>query len=47
VPLSWDELRDIDKPSHWHVEDAKALIRHAKSKALRGWGRADQVLPKI
>ena len=42
VPLSWDELRDIDKPSHWHVGDAKALVKHAGSKALRGWGRADQ-----
>lgn len=46
VPLSWEELRDIDKPSHWHVEDAKALIKRATAKALRGWGRADQLLPK-
>ena len=46
VPLSWEELRDIDKASHWHVEDAKALAKHATSKALRGWGRADQLLPK-
>lgn len=47
VPLSWDELREIDKPSHWHVGDTKALIKHAGSKALRGWGRADQRLPKL
>ena len=47
VPLSWEELRDIDTPSHWHVEDAKALIKRASSKALAGWGRADQRLPKL
>jgi bifunctional non-homologous end joining protein LigD len=46
VPLSWEELRDIDKASHWHVDDAKALAKRATSKALRGWGRADQRLPK-
>lgn len=47
VPLSWEELRDIDKPSHWHVEEAKTLLKRATSKALRSWGRADQRLPKI
>lgn len=47
VPLSWEELRDIDKPSHWTVEDAKALVKRSSSEALRGWGRADQRLPKI
>lgn len=47
VPLSWDELRDIDKPSHWQVKDAKALIKRAGAKSLRGWGRADQRLPKL
>jgi bifunctional non-homologous end joining protein LigD len=46
VPLSWEELRDVDKASNWHVEDAKALAKRATSKALRGWGRADQRLPK-
>jgi bifunctional non-homologous end joining protein LigD len=47
VPLSWEELRDIDKPSHWQVLDVKELVKRAGSKALRGWGRADQRLPKI
>ena len=46
APLSWDELRDIDKPSHWHVQDAKDLVKRATSSSLRGWGRADQRLPK-
>ena len=46
VPISWEEMRDIDKPAHWHVGDAKALVKRAASKALRGWGRADQTLPE-
>jgi bifunctional non-homologous end joining protein LigD len=46
VPLSWEELRDLDKPSHWHVADVKALVKRAPSKALRDWGRAAQLLPK-
>jgi bifunctional non-homologous end joining protein LigD len=47
VPLSWSELRDIDSPAHWHVGDAKALVKRAASKSLRDWGRADQTLPRI
>jgi len=47
APLNWEELRKIDKPSHWHVGDAKALVKRAASKALKEWGRADQTLPKI
>lgn len=47
VPLSWEELRAIDKPSHWHVADVKALVKRASSKALRDWGRAAQLLPKV
>jgi bifunctional non-homologous end joining protein LigD len=45
VPLTWDELRDLDSPAHWHVGDAKALVKRAASKALSGWGRAAQILP--
>jgi bifunctional non-homologous end joining protein LigD len=47
APVSWEELRRIDKPSHWHIGDAKLLVKRAASKALQGWGRADQSLPKI
>ena len=46
VPISWDELSEAEKPTHWHLQDSKALIKHAASKALCGWGRADQRLPK-
>jgi bifunctional non-homologous end joining protein LigD len=47
VPLTWDELRSIDKPSHWHIGDGAEMLRRAASKDLRHWGRADQVLPDL
>lgn len=46
APLTWDELQDIDKSSHWHVADARLLVKRAGSKGLLTWGRADQKLPK-
>jgi bifunctional non-homologous end joining protein LigD len=45
APLSWEELRELDSPAHWQVGNSRALSRRATSKALRGWGRAQQVLP--
>ena len=47
VPITWKELETIDKPSHWHVGDAAKLVKRAGSKALSGWGRADQTLPDL
>jgi bifunctional non-homologous end joining protein LigD len=45
VPLSWNELKDIDSAASWHLSDCKALAKRASSKTIRDWGRADQVLP--
>lgn len=47
VPLSWEELRAIDKPSHWHIGDGAEMLKRAASKNLAHWGRADQLLPDI
>jgi bifunctional non-homologous end joining protein LigD len=40
-------METIDKPSHFHIGDAAELVKRAASKALSGWGRADQVLPDL
>lgn len=40
-------METIDKPAHWHVGDAAELVKRAGSKALAGWGRADQILPDL
>ena len=47
APVSWTELRDIDTAARWHVGDAAELIDRANSRALAGWGVADQVLPEL
>jgi bifunctional non-homologous end joining protein LigD len=47
APISWSEMETIASPSHFHVGDASELVRRAASKALKGWGRAEQVLPDI
>ena len=47
APLSWTEMKTIEAPSHFHIGDASELLRRATSKALMGWGRAEQVLPEL
>ncbi|WP_318012496.1 DNA ligase D [Mesorhizobium sp. BR1-1-13] len=47
APVTWAEMKTIDAPSHFHVGDAPELKKRAASKALAGWGRADQFLPDL
>jgi bifunctional non-homologous end joining protein LigD len=47
APISWKEMETIAAPNHFHIGDAAALVKRAGSKALAGWGRADQVLPDL
>ena len=47
VPITWQEMETIDVPNHFHIGDAAALVKRAGSKALSGWGRADQTLPDL
>ncbi len=47
APVSWDELPDLETAARWTVLDAAELIERANTKALAGWGIADQVLPDL
>jgi bifunctional non-homologous end joining protein LigD len=47
APVSWTELRDIETAARWGVKDGPELIERAGSRALAGWGVADQVLPDL
>ena len=47
VPITWKEMETIAAPNHYHIGDAGELLKRAASKALAGWGRADQVLPNL
>lgn len=47
APVTWSELRAIDSAGTFTIRDADALIARAASRALRGWGTADQMLPDL
>ena len=47
APVSWTELRQIDTAANWSVSATQELIERAGSRALAGWGVADQVLPDL
>lgn len=47
VPLTWEELGDLDSAAHWHIGDAAEMMKRAGSKNLAHWGRADQILPDL
>lgn len=47
APITWKEMETIDKPSHFRIGDEAQLLKRAASKALAGWGRADQALPDL
>jgi len=47
VPIGWNELDDFDKAGAFTIRDAKKLLARAGSRALNGWGVADQALPDL
>jgi bifunctional non-homologous end joining protein LigD len=47
IPISWGELNKIKSSQIYSISDAKAIVTRAKSKALAGWGFAEQSLPNF
>ncbi|MDB5696557.1 MAG: ATP-dependent ligase [Sphingomonas bacterium] len=47
APVSWTELRALDTAARYGVRDGAALLKRVNSRALQGWGVADQVLPDL
>ncbi|WP_448662998.1 DNA ligase D [Sphingomonas sp. CJ20] len=47
VPVTWSELRDLDDAKRFTIRDAATLIERAQSRALQGWGEAEQALPDV
>src|ERR1700722_4304467 len=47
APISWTEMKTIETPAHFHIGNGPEMVRRAASKALIGWGRAEQVLPDL
>ena len=47
VPVTWNELKGMDSAKQFSIDQAETLLRRASSKALHGWGFADQHLPDL
>jgi bifunctional non-homologous end joining protein LigD len=47
VPIAWNELQDMADAHPFSIEDADRLLSRAASKALAGWGFAEQLLPDL
>jgi bifunctional non-homologous end joining protein LigD len=47
APVSWQELDALDRASRFTIADLPLLLRRARGRALRGWGVADQPLPRL
>jgi bifunctional non-homologous end joining protein LigD len=47
VPVTWDELQDIDRCDAFTIADVETLLERAKSRALKSWGVAAQQLPRL
>ena len=47
APVTWDEVPKLDHAACFTIADADLLIRRARSRALRGWGKAEQSLPRL
>lgn len=47
VPIAWDELDSVATAAAFTIGDAPLLLRRSRSRALRGWGEAEQALPLL
>ena len=47
APVTWEELRDVDRSDMFSVADVEHLLERARSRSLKSWGAAQQHLPRI
>ncbi|HET7605504.1 MAG TPA: non-homologous end-joining DNA ligase [Sphingomicrobium sp.] len=47
APVTWDELKDIDRSDAFTIADVEILLERAGSAALRDWGAGAQLLPRL
>ena len=47
APVDWDELRDIDGSDAFTIGDVELLLKRAKSRRLKDWGKGSQLLPTL
>ena len=47
APVTWEELESIERSDAFTVANAEELLKRARSRALKDWGKAEQRLPRI
>lgn len=47
APVTWDELRDMDRSDAFSIADVETLLKRAKRRDLKDWGVAQQTLPAL
>jgi bifunctional non-homologous end joining protein LigD len=47
VPIAWGELAGFEAANLFTIADGAKLLQRARSKALAGWGFAEQALPDL
>lgn len=47
APVTWEELKAIDRSDAFTIADVEQLLKRAKSRTLKGWGIGAQRLPRI
>jgi bifunctional non-homologous end joining protein LigD len=47
APVTWEELKGIERSDAFTIADAAALMKRAKSRELKDWGAGAQRLPRL
>ena len=47
APITWTELGKLESAKAYTIRDAAELLERATSRALQGWGEAEQTLPDL
>ncbi|MGZ2412533.1 DNA ligase D [Sphingomonas sp. F9_3S_D5_B_2] len=47
APVTWDELRDVDRSDAFTIAAVEELLKRSRSRSLKGWGFAEQSLPRL
>jgi bifunctional non-homologous end joining protein LigD len=47
APVTWDELKDIDRSDAFTITDVEILLKRSRSRALKNWGAGGQRLPTL
>ncbi|MFL6848644.1 MAG: non-homologous end-joining DNA ligase [Sphingomicrobium sp.] len=47
APVDWDELEDLGRSDAFTIASVEELLKRARGRRLRHWGKAEQRLPRI